>query len=1021
MKNKLYKIIGAITGILLIPSVIWAVQVTVPSAPSSGYIPQSVSTGNYTPASLTAGSNVTISTTTTNITISASGGGGTFPFTQQSYGVSTSTIVNFTNGLMANASSTINATLHLAVLQAQTIGNIRYADNFPGADCGAKINSALTDLGGGGQVWVTTSCGSTISTAITMGANQILQFAQCGTWTQSATITGGHVEGLAPYGGNCTILKQAASTNLAFMFRPTHQFDSIRDMEIDGTNGSNSNTIGVDAYRINGTVTEYDYIHNTPSYGWSVETASENSGESDVQLVDHNYFLLTGSDCMRVSNSLDAIIDQNLMYYCGGYGVYGNNAGGMRLTANDFGNATQPAIYATSTATGRSSLIMNIVNNRFGNDNKEDVYIDGYTGSGYGAGAEQISGNMFDGGSFRTSNTYDAIVLRDSTNNNVSNNLFSSNVGNTYKYGWEVINTGHSGQDVAFSNQYSGTFGTSSKNPLIGTTKDCDGVSCNLATLTTTGSVGVGTTTPGSLFSVGNTQGINFSTGTSTSNATGGFDLRGGGCFSISGTCIGGGGSGSGTVGTGLAGQVPYYAAGGTTLTATSTLFIGGGTSAFVGINNTTPGAMLVIGGQSSTTKSGGLYFGQDTVANLYRDASSDIKSDGTLTINGNITSNANVIGSSIKGTQFTSSGSNATTIFAGNMSTTNVGAINTISSANTNRTPTSGNNQFLLIDNGTGGSSGSAPFQPSSGTAVFNQFEIQGAVINQTGTAIGVTRGFYINPTLTRAPDFRAFETAPYTINLAISTTTLIGSLHNAFTVASTTADTVTNVANIAVYNPIAGNNTTISTSTALCVNCQFQTVGTATTTIALSGVVTTAYGLQVFPPVGATTNIGAQIYGTMFAPTSGTSGANQTGYWCYDTNGQFIRDTTLCLASARRFKKDIQPLDIGLTSLLQLKPVSFYYKDPTFGANQQMGFIADDVASTSAELNTMLVTYDTKGLIHGFDYEKFTALITKAIQDFYGQFQKLVGRVSGLEQKMNEQQKEIDSLQVQINQLKK
>jgi hypothetical protein len=50
--------------------------------------------------------------------------------------------------------------------------------------------------------------------------------------------------------------------------------------------------------------------------------------------------------------------------------------------------------------------------------------------------------------------------------------------------------------------------------------------------------------------------------------------------------------------------------------------------------------------------------------------------------------------------------------------------------------------------------------FAPTSGTGVFNVLQITG-IINQTGGANGITRGLYINPTLTSAADFRAIETA--------------------------------------------------------------------------------------------------------------------------------------------------------------------------------------------------------------------------------------------------------------------
>ena len=50
--------------------------------------------------------------------------------------------------------------------------------------------------------------------------------------------------------------------------------------------------------------------------------------------------------------------------------------------------------------------------------------------------------------------------------------------------------------------------------------------------------------------------------------------------------------------------------------------------------------------------------------------------------------------------------------------------------------------------------------FAPSSGTATWSQMSIQ-PTINQTGGANGVTRGLYINPTVTAAADFRSLEVA--------------------------------------------------------------------------------------------------------------------------------------------------------------------------------------------------------------------------------------------------------------------
>ena len=101
--------------------------------------------------------------------------------------------------------------------------------------------------------------------------------------------------------------------------------------------------------------------------------------------------------------------------------------------------------------------------------------------------------------------------------------------------------------------------------------------------------LGLGTTTPGSLLSLGSLA--NFTTATSTFYSSGGLDLTSG-CFAINGACVGGGGGGAGT-----AGQFPYYAADGTTLTATSSLFIT--TAGNIGIGTTSPYAKLSVVGQT--------------------------------------------------------------------------------------------------------------------------------------------------------------------------------------------------------------------------------------------------------------------------------------------------------------------------------------------------------------------------------------------------------------------------------------
>jgi hypothetical protein len=111
------------------------------------------------------------------------------------------------------------------------------------------------------------------------------------------------------------------------------------------------------------------------------------------------------------------------------------------------------------------------------------------------------------------------------------------------------------------------------------------------------------------------------------------------------------------------------------------------------------------------------------------------------------------------------------------------------------NHTDTSGTIEPILVGNG-------ASFAPTSGTGVYNFMSLN-PVINQTGGANGVTRGIYINPTLTSATDFRAIETTKGNVifgstsgNVGIGTTSpyaklsVVGeTVSSYFTATSTTA----------------------------------------------------------------------------------------------------------------------------------------------------------------------------------------------------------------------------------------
>lgn len=65
----------------------------------------------------------------------------------------------------------------------KSVNTIRFADQFAGTDCGAKINAADADLGAtAGEIWVNQNCGLTWSTAVKLSSGHNVKFIQGGIY-----------------------------------------------------------------------------------------------------------------------------------------------------------------------------------------------------------------------------------------------------------------------------------------------------------------------------------------------------------------------------------------------------------------------------------------------------------------------------------------------------------------------------------------------------------------------------------------------------------------------------------------------------------------------------------------------------------------------------------------------------------------------------------------------------------------------------------------------------------------------
>jgi hypothetical protein len=181
------------------------------------------------------------------------------------------------------------------------------------------------------------------------------------------------------------------------------------------------------------------------------------------------------------------------------------------------------------------------------------------------------------------------------------------------------------------------------------------------------------------------------------------------------------------------------------------TTFIGAGSAgnSFIGTNSNQPFSFLTNGiGRAQITAGGNVLIGTTTDSGYMLDVNGTARTGYLSTDRIQNASNSTwieVIGS-------TGIGSNDASIYLG--------------SRNGNTyTNTSGFRQ---------GANMIYSFAPTSGTAIFTGFQVT-PTINQTGGANGVTRGLYINPTLTSAADFRAIETTSGSISFNHGATPLM------------------------------------------------------------------------------------------------------------------------------------------------------------------------------------------------------------------------------------------------------
>lgn len=487
-----------------------------------------------------------------------------------------------------------------------------------------------------------------------------------------------------------------------------------------------------------------------------------------------------------------------------------------------------------------------------------------------------------------------------------------------------------------------------------------------------------------------------------------------------------------------------------------------------IGISTTTPNALLHVHGDASSTANSALYnlsstnpilqLGQKPLTSpsangVYLGINSPSSFSGNFLVfqnNGTeqlrLTSAGAIVAlGSIQGQTFanvagtwTTSGSNVTMSYRANYSGGNAGNSHVFTNTGSSKSPTSGTNDFLHI-----GQAGEA-FNPTSGTATTSALYVGGFGINQTSTANGISRGIFLDQVLTSIYDYRAIEIPSKTTlvsNAASPAQNVYNVLFNPITYQtnSTTKYTIASATTLSILgNPIASTTSlALTNSIGLYINGGAVTAST-----------TNSYGEYVIAATGATNNYGGvwmggnagfgtttPNFGAVFTGTVQMNGLTasaglQTGVMCLDANGQLINDSVACLASARRFKKDIKPITFNLDELMKYQPVQFNWtkefnkgweKDPNKNGIQY-SLIADDVQQIDPKM--VVVDPKTKEVMGLADLNHWVAKFVSWLQGIEKQIVEIQfknneqdTKIQKLEEQNAKQQEQLDKQQRQIN----
>jgi len=170
----------------------------------------------------------------------------------------------------------------------------------------------------------------------------------------------------------------------------------------------------------------------------------------------------------------------------------------------------------------------------------------------------------------------------------------------------------------------------------------------------------------------------------------------------------------------------------------------------------------------------------------------------------------------------------------------------------------------------------------------------------------------------------------------------------------------------------------------------------------IGAPGVVSESNAIRIGNVVSHERAFVAGVYGV----TTGAIGAAVV----IDANGQLGT-----ISSSARYKEDIEPMADTSERLMQLRPVTFRYKEPNADGQRpiQYGLIAEEVAAVIPEL----VVYGKDGQVETVAYHLLTPLLLNELQ----KERQITAALSMQVAALNERMDEVKVLKAQIEELKR